>query len=200
MPLVITEGPQKTIALYRLSWDGDPGDRPRFVAVGLNGVWGFSGTIGKSTAADGSRQDEKGLIADVRRLPLGGRRGYIVYDTNVRTNPKVAATRIRLSQELTNLGAIVLWVDLPATPDVNGVDDPLALRGPEYVLHLIEKATPAPLSGERPNQAEILTELASKAEFFCDSAWRVAEIGAGGWRVRSLPFFAPSERSWRRAA
>ena len=115
VPVAITEGEKKTIALYRLSWYrlGEASDLPRFVPLGLGGVWSFTGTIGKAPGEDGSRRDEKGLIPDLERVTWARRRVYIVYDTNVHTNTKVAAARRHLSSKLTERGAQVLWVNLP---------------------------------------------------------------------------------------
>src|SRR5437899_331240 len=49
VPVVITEGEFKTQALLRLAWHvaGDSAEFPSFLAVGLSGVWGWKGTIGK---------------------------------------------------------------------------------------------------------------------------------------------------------
>ena len=77
VPVAITEGAKKTIALHRLSTTGIPDNQPpRFLAVGLGGAWSFKGTIGKTVGADGSRRDEKGLIPDLCRLSWSGRRAY----------------------------------------------------------------------------------------------------------------------------
>ena len=115
VPIAITEGEKKTIALYRLSWHALPEnlDVPRFLPVGLGGVWSFTGTIGKVAGPDGSPRDEKGLIPDLERLVWTGRQVYVVYDSNVRTNPSVAAARRSLTGELARRGAQVLWVNLP---------------------------------------------------------------------------------------
>jgi len=115
VPIAITEGAKKTIALHRLSWheisDAAP---PRFLPVGLAGVWSFKGVIGKTEGPDGSRRDEKGPIPDLDRLFWERRRVFIVYDANVHTNPKVAVARKVLTAELKRRGAQVLWVNLPS--------------------------------------------------------------------------------------
>src|SRR5262249_10523736 len=52
LPVVITEGQKKTLALFRLSYEGtsDSADGgPAFVPVGLNGVWGWRGKVGTYT-------------------------------------------------------------------------------------------------------------------------------------------------------
>ena len=115
VPIAITEGVKKTIALYRLSaHDIRKGAAPRFLPVGLAGVWSFRGIIGKTEGPDGSRRDEKGPIPDLDRLAWQRRRVFVVYDANVHTNPSVAAARRALTQELTKRGAEVRWVNLPA--------------------------------------------------------------------------------------
>lgn len=113
--IAITEGAKKTIALHRLSWheisDAAP---PRFLPVGLAGVWSFRGVVGKTEGPDGSRRDEKGPIPDLDHLSWERRQVFIVYDANVHTNPKVAAARKVLTAELKRRGAQVLWVNLPS--------------------------------------------------------------------------------------
>ena len=115
MPIAITEGAKKTIALHRLSWyevsDAAPS---RFLPVGLAGVWSFRGVVGKTEGPDGSRRDEKGPIPDLDHLSWERRRVFIVYDVNVHTNSKVAAARKTLTAELKGRGAQVLWVNLPS--------------------------------------------------------------------------------------
>jgi hypothetical protein len=115
IPIAITEGEKKTIALHRLAWHevGESVEIPRFLPVGLGGVWSFTGKIGKVVGSDGSPRDEKGLIPDLERVVWSRRRVYVVYDSNVHTNPKVAAARRALTGELSQRGAQVLWVNLP---------------------------------------------------------------------------------------
>ena len=170
-PIVITEGEKKTLALHRLSRHGveATNERPRFLAVGLGGVWSFRGTIGKVNGPDGSRRDEKGLIQDLRRLAWAGRTVYIVFDSNVHTNPKVAAARRQLTAELIKLGAQVLWVNLPKLEEgsgINGVDDLLAAWGPDRVLELFQNAQSQSVDEERRTQAQILCECAEDAQLF----------------------------------
>jgi hypothetical protein len=61
--VVITEGEFKTLALWRLANHNSPG-RPRFLPIGLSGVYNWRGTVGKSVGPDGSRVDVKGVIPD----------------------------------------------------------------------------------------------------------------------------------------
>jgi hypothetical protein len=114
IPIAVTEGAKKTIALARLSCYKIPdGGDPRFVAVGISGVWNWRGVIGKQAGPDGARRDVKGLIPDLNRIQWRGRKVYVVFDRNVATNSSVQAARKALTTELQNRGAEVLWVQLP---------------------------------------------------------------------------------------
>jgi hypothetical protein len=117
VPVAITEGAKKTIALYRLAHHGiDRGslEPPRFLPIGLAGVWSFLGKTGKLPGEDGSPRDEKGWITDLARLNWAKRRAYVVYDSNVHTNSNVAAARRILTRELIARDAQVLWVNVPS--------------------------------------------------------------------------------------
>jgi hypothetical protein len=117
VPIAITEGAKKTIALYQLAHHGvDRGlEFPRFLPIGLAGVWSFLGKVGKLEGANGATRDEKGWIPDLARLRWEGRRVYVVYDSNVQTNEQVAAARRTLTRELLARNAQVLWVNVPST-------------------------------------------------------------------------------------
>jgi hypothetical protein len=57
VPIAITEGAKKTLALYRLAHHGlDRGglEPPRFLPIGLAGVWSFLGKTGRLPGEDGS--------------------------------------------------------------------------------------------------------------------------------------------------
>ncbi len=114
VPVAITEGVKKAISLHRLSWYGiNDGATPRFLPVGLAGVWNWRGVIGKTPGPDGSRRDVKGVIADFDRILWAGRKVYVVYDSNVNTNSIVNSARRGLTSELRRRGSSVLWVTLP---------------------------------------------------------------------------------------
>jgi hypothetical protein len=98
--------------------------------------------IGKANDEKGVRRDVKGVISDFNLITWEGRTVFIIFDSNVATNEKVRAARSQLGKELKRRGAIVHLVDLPQMDGVNGVDDLLGLKGPEYVLSLIEAAEP----------------------------------------------------------
>jgi hypothetical protein len=64
IPVVVTEGEFKALALWRLANHGSPA-RPKFLPLGLSGVYNWRGTIGKTVGPDGSRLDVKGVIPDL---------------------------------------------------------------------------------------------------------------------------------------
>ncbi len=64
LPVVITEGEFKTLALWRATNHGVQ-SRPRFLPLGVSGVYNWRGTIGKMVGPDGSRMDVKGAIPDL---------------------------------------------------------------------------------------------------------------------------------------
>jgi hypothetical protein len=79
LPIVITEGEFKTLALWRATDHGAAG-QPRFLPVGVSGVYNWRGTIGKTVGPDGSRMDVKGAIPDLDWLVWAGRRVVVAYD------------------------------------------------------------------------------------------------------------------------
>lgn len=169
LPVCITEGEKKTLALWELSWHGLSESTlvPRFMPVGLAGAWNWRGKIGKEENEKGQRQAVKGVIPDFGLIEWKGRIVYIVFDTNIRTNESIQAARRGLAKELTRRGAVVRLVDLPETAGVNGVDDLLALKGADYVLALLDTATPAENEKSRPkSQSSVLVALAEDAELF----------------------------------
>lgn len=163
VPVCLTEGEFKGLALRRLFTERGE----RVLVVALPGVWNWRGTVGKTTDEKG-RRDVKGVIPDFDRVAWRGRVVYIVFDSNVATNDSVRAARRELSKELRRRGAKVYLVDLPQIEGVNGVDDLLALKGPEFVASLIAEAEDSESveSPPRKSQATSLIELADKDELF----------------------------------
>lgn len=140
IPIVVTEGEKKTMALLGLaSIDRCLVDEsPRFLPIGLAGVWGFRGRIGKVENAKGERVDEVGVVPDIENINWQGREVRILFDSNVHTNESVRAARDVLAAELRKRGALVKYVDIPQDAGVNGVDDLVGVWGKERVLRLIE--------------------------------------------------------------
>ena len=142
LPLAIVEGEKKCLAILRLAtWESE---KPRWLPVGIPGVWNWRGTVGKTTGPDGDRCDVKGPISDLDRISWSGRRVFIIFDSDVATNESVKAARRLLADELRSRGSIVLLVTVPAPDGAKvGIDDLLASDGPEKALALFDGATPS---------------------------------------------------------
>lgn len=141
LPVAMTEGEKKTLALAELSWHGlgDAAERPRWLPIGIGGVWNWRGRVGIEPGPNGERRPVKGVVPDLDRLAWKGRRVLIVFDQNVRSNPQVQSARWELTRELRRRGARVSWLHWPreVPADVNGIDDLIGLWGRERVLELL---------------------------------------------------------------
>jgi hypothetical protein len=166
LPLVITEGPKKLLACYRLAIEGTEGHR--FLPIGLSGVWNFRGTVGITTTSAGRKAKLKGAIPDFEKIAWAGRIVYILFDSNVQTNAKVRSAEIALAKELMRREAKVFLARLPNDCNVNGIDDYLGLiEGSSGIddavaagLSILEKAKPARV--ERQSQADRLVAVAEE--------------------------------------
>jgi len=148
IPATITEGEKKALALSRFY--KERGEKR--LVIGLPGVWNFRGIIGKATNGNGKRQDVRGVISDFDRIKWTGREVLIVFDANVLTDESVAAARRELTRELQDRDAAPSWVNLPTgMPGVNGVDDLLVLKGPEFVAGLFATVTTVTEIWEMPS-------------------------------------------------
>jgi hypothetical protein len=132
LPIVITEGEFKTLALWRLANHGSPA-QPRFMPLGVSGVYNWRGTIGKTVGPDGSRLDVKGAIPDLDWVAWQGRRIVIAYDADAVTKDLVRIARSELAAHLRGRGALVGFLEWDVTRG-KGIDDHLAVAGPEAVL------------------------------------------------------------------
>jgi hypothetical protein len=195
LPLAIVEGEKKTIALFRLAFHQS--QMPRFLPVGLAGVWCWRGTIGKTQDEKGARRDVKGVISDFDLIAWKERTVFIIFDANVATNESVKAARYQLAKELKRRGAIVHFVDLPQIQGVNGVDDLLGLKGPDYVLALIESSKPhTEDTPARKPQATTLVELADDAELFHTPEGDEYATIQCGEHLETWPFKMRGFRDW----
>jgi hypothetical protein len=196
LPVVFTEGEFKTIALARAARHEWQHAAPRFLAVGLSGVWNWKGTVGKTTDADGCRVDLKGPIPDLLRVSWKDRRVTILFDADTTTNSTVTAARRELARELTRRGAEVWLADLPQVSGVNGVDDFLGLFGLEKTLEILESARRFEWRDDliRSNNGKILAVLANAL-----TALRAPPNGAACWPSTSS-LFASRRHGKRRGA
>ncbi|MDQ3817758.1 MAG: DUF3854 domain-containing protein [Acidobacteriota bacterium] len=108
-PLFITEGARKA----------DAGVSANLVCAALLGVNNFRGT---------NEYGGKTALADWEHIALEGRRVYIVYDSDVMTNPAVSKALVRLKLFLENRKADVFLIYLPPGErgEKVGLDDYLA--------------------------------------------------------------------------
>jgi hypothetical protein len=125
VPIAITEGEKKALALSRLARYET--ERPRFTPVAIAGVWSWRGVVGKANGPRGERIDLKGPINDLDRIAWKERKVFIVFDTNVHTVDSVRLARKGLARELATRGAEVEFVNLPQDCGVNGIDDLLGI-------------------------------------------------------------------------
>ena len=143
LPIVLTEGEFKTLALWRLAWHGrgDAAETPAFLPMGLQGVYSWRGVVGKANDARGRRSDVKGPISDLGRVRWQARRVVIAFDADVSNNLMVVAARRDLTRELEERGADRL---VPVAGrciwGFKGIDDFLAARGPAQALKLLAQA------------------------------------------------------------
>lgn len=135
IPLAITEGEFKALALRRLA--GEPGERPRFVPVALSGVNNFMGTMGTQTNEHGARVSVKGVIPDFGLINFVNRDTAIVFDQDEKgMKVEVRRARHRLSIEARTRGANVGYLEWNFE-DGKGIDDLLANKGADYVLAML---------------------------------------------------------------
>lgn len=139
-PVVITEGELKAAAACKA---GIP-------TIGLGGVWMFK-----------SARRKLPLLPILYTLKWPGRRVYIVYDSDARTNPQVQHATTELARELSALGALPMLVDLPALPELRktGLDDFLVANSgdPKPLARLLERAEPyAPCAALYELNAEVV--------------------------------------------
>ena len=137
LPLIITEGEFKTLALWRLATFGVQ-NNPRFLPVGISGVFNWRGTVGKATAPDGQRLNVKGPILDLDWITWKGRKVIIAFDADAAVKDQVRFARIELAQHLRRHGAVVGFLEWDLAHG-KGIDDHLAAVGPEAVLSEIAR-------------------------------------------------------------
>ena len=158
MPLVITEGEFKAIALMRLARHNflDPSkplEIPRWLVCGLPGVNNYHSKVGRELQPDGSWKDVTGWHPDLEHVRLDERVALVVFDADVEVKDQVWWAQLGLTRDLRARGAqpagFVWPPDTP--PQAKGIDDLLAHWGPERVLEAITAAVGA--AGAPPDLA-----------------------------------------------
>jgi P4 family phage/plasmid primase-like protien len=146
LPIIITEGEKKCLALAVLAWHGlsDAAERPRFLPIGISGVCSWRGIVGKADGPHGERQDVKGVIPDIDRIKWAQhqqqRQVILLLDSDVHTNEQVRISRIGLAKELRRRKAHVLFADIPLQLNLKGIDDVSGQLGTEKALEIINSA------------------------------------------------------------
>lgn len=162
IPIVLTEGEFKALALWRLS--NHDSETPQFLPIGLGGVWNWRGTVGKAGGPNGGRRDVKGVIPDFNLISWTGRSVIIAFDADARANRDVMAARDGLAGESRRRGARAAFLEWdPALG--KGIDDHIAVVGPDRVLREIaaldfkKLGTNAPAGeGQQETVAQILEQ------------------------------------------
>lgn len=138
VPVIISESPKAALSILR--WAEDSSRRQ--IPVAVNGCWGWTGKVGIAPNHDGQREqvnDILDLLAEVCR----GRRVYILFDVNERTNIKVKIARDNLAQRLLQgITNDVRLLHLPPAvrdPFWNGPDDFLGACGDAAFADLFEE-------------------------------------------------------------
>lgn len=122
-PVIITEGELKAACATLAGYP----------AIGLGGVWSFQ-----------AKKHHTTFLPELEEMTWDGRPVYIIFDSDARSNPDVAAARNKLAKRLGERRALVHSVDLPDLPEVQkvGLDDYVRERGIESLVALMEAAEP----------------------------------------------------------
>ena len=188
IPVIITEGEFKTLASWRLS--NYESASPRFVPIGLAGVWNWRGTIGKDTGPNGERRDVKGVIPDFDLVVWEGRRVIIAFDADANQNEQVEIARSLLARELRMRGADVAWVTWDIAQG-KGIDDLLAKVGPDKVLELLAGADFEKVESDDSISVDQMAEaIASRHRFARDAGGRLYVYRSGCYHADGTSFVA----------
>ena len=142
---IVTEGAKKAMAAASHG----------FVAISLNGVYGFRGKNAKGGFT---------ALADWESIAIKGRQFLIVFDSDVMTKPDVESALRRLWAFLKARGAIVKVVNLPegANGEKTGLDDFFVRGGTREGL--LELARELPTEAETRRQRKEAKDKAKRAE------------------------------------
>lgn len=120
-PIIITEGEIKACA----------GCKEDYATIGLGGVWNWR------SAANGIP-----LLPEIEAVPWIGRRVFIVFDSDIRTNPNVLAALHSLAETLFQRGAMPMMAVLPEIEEgrKTGLDDYIVAQGGDALDELLTGA------------------------------------------------------------
>ena len=167
--VVITEGELKTIAMRRLAIEGTR--TPRFLVIGLSGIWNYIATVGTMENENGVRVPVKGFSPELDLIKWIGRNVIIIFDSDAVVKDDVRKARWKLSVELRQRGANVGWVEWDQNLG-KGVDDWLAHSGPDPVLNAISRVDYNTATGWR---AKLLCNDSGKPKALFANACTVLE-------------------------
>jgi hypothetical protein len=109
LAMFVTEGEKKALALERARLELGIGA----VVVGIGGVWSWR-TSPKELQPDGSLGKGKSRpIPDLDLVRWGGRKVFLIFDSDAVANWRVATAETALARELASRGANVFIVRLP---------------------------------------------------------------------------------------
>jgi hypothetical protein len=179
--VIVTEGEFKTLALWRLA--NHQSSTPRFVPLGLSGVWNWRGKVGKETGPNGDRRDVMGVIPDIDLVVWQGRRVILAFDADADQNEQVEIARNLLARELRIRGAEVAVMTWDIAQG-KGIDDLLSNIGPEKVLELIEGVdVDKQASDDDISVCQIAEEIAGPHRFARDAGGRLYVFRGGSYRA-----------------
>jgi hypothetical protein len=191
--VIVTEGEFKTLALWRLAHHQS--DTPRFLPLGLAGVWNWRDTVGKTTGPNGDRRDVKGVIPDLDLVVWEGRRVIIAFDADAERNEQVEIARNLFARELRMRGAEVAFVTWDIA-EGKGVDDFLAKVGPEKVIALLEGLDfEAVESDDNICVHQIAEAIAARHRFARDAGGRLYVYRSGCYHPDAASLIAQQVKS-----
>ena len=185
-PVIVTEGEFKTLALWRLA--NHESLAPRFLPIGLGGVWNWRGTVGKTTGPNGDRRDVKGVIPDLDIVTWESRRVIIAFDADAEKNEQVEVARSLLARELRTRGAEVAFITWDIAQG-KGIDDLLAKVGPEKVWELVEAADfEKPADDDEISVYQIAELISGRHRFAQDVGGRLYIFRGGNYHSDGASF------------
>jgi len=163
----LVEGEKKSSASTQAGWP----------CIGLCGVWSWQ----KPRPKSGPRGDRE-LIDDLAQIPWDGRVVWIAFDTDEKRKPNVNHARAELARVLTDLGALVHFVDFPSgprgpdgLPGKMGADDYIVAHGEEAFYHLVDLSTngqsnPRPLEDYRRDLLQARMDSVDRHGVYLDTS------------------------------
>jgi hypothetical protein len=177
VPIVLVESEKAVLAM--LAWS-ERVDR-KILPLGLGGVWGWRGQLGITTTATGERAPQTGPLPDLN-ICRGGRKVYVLLDSNSSSNPSVMKARNDLVRQLRKQGAVVHVLDLPAGEGVNGPDDYIGVHGDEAMAKLFDGIENGPKVVEEMKALIQRYVIMSEAQALVVTLWTIHTYLFPGYR------------------